>query len=67
MSNDYVAVGTGIFIASIILIMANGAGWIMNIFKLISCDWVLSGEEVLRIVGIFVVPLGGILGWIGHF
>lgn len=50
-----------------VVVLIIGIGWVMNIIKLISCDWIISGEEVLRVVGIFVAPLGGILGWFGHF
>jgi hypothetical protein len=42
-------------------------GWILNIVKIISCDWAISAEEVLRVVGIFVAPLGAVLGFVGHF
>lgn len=43
-------------------------GWIVNIFKLVGCDFSdLGAEVILRIVGIFVAPLGSILGFVGHF
>jgi len=41
--------------------------YILNILKLVSCDWVITAEEVLRVVGIFVAPLGWVLGFVGHF
>lgn len=41
--------------------------WVINIIRLASCDWIISGEEALRIVGIFVAPLGWVMGFIGHF
>lgn len=47
--------------------LISAIGWIMNIVKIISCDWVISGEEVLRVIGVFVAPLGAVLGFIGHF
>lgn len=39
-------------------------GWIMNIFDLLGASFdPLTGEVVVRLIGIFVFPLGGILGW----
>jgi uncharacterized protein YjeT (DUF2065 family) len=43
------------------------SSWIFNIYKLFQVDVVQSTEFILRIVGIFVVPMGVVLGWIGHF
>jgi hypothetical protein len=41
-------------------------GWIMNIVALVGgpelAQW--TTLEVLRVVGIFVAPLGGVLGWL---
>lgn len=51
----------------ILLIIAPVIGWVMNIIKLTTCDWVISGEEVLRVIGIFMFPIGCILGFFGHF
>lgn len=44
-------------------------GWVANIVKLTGCDFSNIGAEiVLRVVGIFVAPLGVILGlFVGHF
>ena len=40
-------------------------GWVMNIVELVNApalaQW--GAMEVLRVVGIFVAPLGGVLGW----
>jgi hypothetical protein len=39
-------------------------GWVWNIVKVAQSDFaVLTGLLVLRIVGIFVAPLGAILGY----
>lgn len=38
-------------------------GWIINIVELFHLEAILSGEGALRIVGIFIVPLGSIMGW----
>jgi hypothetical protein len=38
-------------------------GWEMNIFKLVGDD-VSIGIRVLRIIGIFVFPLGALMGYL---
>lgn len=59
----------GFFGLMIILVwLAAIAGWIMNIITLIKLAMVSGPVEftliiVLRIIGIFVAPLGAILGW----
>lgn len=40
-----------------------GIGWIMNVFKLVSSDSEMIGMLLARFAGIFLPPLGGILGW----
>lgn len=53
-----------LYLSAIIVLVI---GWVMNIVKLVSCDFIVSTEGVLRVVGIFVAPMGGILGYFGHF
>jgi hypothetical protein len=50
---------------SLLLAVGSAAlcGLVMNIFKLIGCDLVMSGEEVVRTAGILVAPLGAVLGY----
>lgn len=39
-------------------------GWCINIWKLFSMVYdPVTGEMILRIIGIFAVPFGGIMGW----
>lgn len=39
-------------------------GWIINIFKLTDLDFEPNYKaEVIRVVGIIVPPVGGIIGW----
>ena len=41
-------------------------GWIMNIWKIIDSGFVLAewgGMQVARVIGVFVAPLGAVLGW----
>ena len=39
-------------------------GWIANLVKIFLTDDILTGEFVLRIIGVFAVPLGAILGFL---
>lgn len=40
-------------------------GWIANIVKLVGMDQVLTtGMGIARIVGIFIAPLGSVLGFL---
>lgn len=46
-------------------ILAGAIGWWSNLLTLFEREvLVLSGETVLRIVGVFVVPLGAVMGWV---
>jgi uncharacterized membrane protein len=47
----------------LLLITAAIIGWISNIVALFSLD-TFGGEMVLRVVGIFLAPLGAILGFL---
>jgi hypothetical protein len=39
-------------------------GWILNIVKLVQSEFVLtSGMSIARAIGVFVAPLGSILGF----
>ena len=40
-------------------------GWCANVYKLVTCDLQLSEfgiMEIMRIIGIFIAPLGAVLG-----
>ena len=59
---------TGAILASIVFlcfVVAAVAGWVMNIITIAHSNFSdLTGLLVLRVVGIFVAPLGAILGWV---
>ena len=59
--------GKVIGVLAVIAVMIIGAiGWAWNIVKLFGFDGPLAEIgmlEVLRIIGIFLAPLGAILGW----
>ena len=39
-------------------------GWIINIVKIIGqFDLAITGLMVVRMIGVFVAPLGGVIGW----
>jgi hypothetical protein len=58
----------GAAIASLVIIglwIALITGWVMNIITIANSSFTpLEGFLVLRVVGIFVAPLGAVLGWI---
>jgi hypothetical protein len=52
------------YLIPIAIALAWGVGWVMNIITLIGADFSnITGLLVLRVVGIFIVPLGGVLGY----
>lgn len=49
----------------IAFMFAMGAGWVMNILEIVNqCCEPLTGLMVIRIIGIFVAPLGAVLGYV---
>lgn len=43
--------------------LAGIAGWVVNIIEVFHANFtVLTGELILRVIGIFVPPLGAIMG-----
>ena len=53
-----------LFIAWLSLIAAAGYGWVMNIVTLFGADFsIITGVLVLRVIGVFMAPLGAILGY----
>ena len=49
----------------LVAVVALGS-WVANIYKLIDGGFTIAqwgGMEVCRVVGIFVAPLGAVLGW----
>ena len=48
---------------AIFIVIFGGIGWVCNIVALFGLAH-LGGEALVRIAGIFMVPLGAILGYI---
>lgn len=47
------------------LLVAFVSGWIMNIMAVAGSSFdTITGMLVLRVVGIFIAPLGAVLGWV---
>jgi len=51
--------GIGLWVVSVLFLLA---GWVMNLITLFSMQG-FSGELFLRIIGVFMIPVGGILGY----
>jgi hypothetical protein len=47
------------------IVIAAIAGWIMNLGAIVDHDFVLeTGMGILRVIGVFVAPIGAVLGYI---
>ena len=54
----------GTVIAILVVFFAGLVGWVMNIAELIGMIGAsIDAEFVLRLVGVFVAPLGAVLGY----
>ena len=48
--------------------LAAVGGWVFNIIKLTACSFApLTSEPILRVIGIFLAPLGAVLGFVPHW
>lgn len=55
-----------IVIGGLLVVIAAFIGWVMNIVQLFGlADGGITGKFVLKCIGIFIAPLGAVLGWIG--
>ena len=49
----------------VVLILVGGTGWIWNIVKIVGSDFgAITGMLVMRVIGVFVAPLGCVLGFL---
>jgi len=46
-----------------LIVLLTAYGWVANIVKLVSSD-IITTLEIVRIIGIFLAPLGAILGYL---
>lgn len=62
--NISIKVGTAGMLFLLAVIGAMAIGWIMNIVTIAHSNFSdLTGMLILRVIGIFVAPLGSVLGW----
>lgn len=55
---------TSVELMVVVIWLAGVVGWCLNIYKIIGSDFgMLTGMLVARIIGVFVAPLGAILGF----
>lgn len=55
-----------ITLISLIIVILGVGGWVANVYKLISNGFEIAtwgGLEVARVIGVFIAPLGSILGF----
>lgn len=53
-------------IAIVLLAILSAGGWMANIYKIFTTGFEVAqwgGVEVMRIVGVFIAPLGSVLGY----
>lgn len=59
--------GLSVVLFAAVFALATLGGWVMNIAQLLSCDLTeVSVKEAMKIVGIVLVPVGAVMGWIGN-
>ena len=51
------------FLLGLTVIIAGVLGWILNIVALVGANEI-AGMEIARIAGIFIPPLGAVLGYL---
>ena len=51
-------------LVSVVLVLALVGGWVANIYKVCAADWAhLSGLLIMRVIGVFLAPVGAVLGF----
>lgn len=48
----------------LVVVVGGGIGWVLNIIDIAHTYHIFTGMLILRIVGIFVPPLGAVLGYL---
>lgn len=56
---------TSVELFVVLVFLFGGVGWVWNIVKIAGSDFAqITGMLILRIVGVFLAPLGAVLGYI---
>jgi len=50
--------------ACFVFILVVACGWVMNIIEIIQHEGGFTGMLVARVIGVFVAPLGAVLGYL---
>jgi len=51
-------------LVSIVVMGLMVAGWVKNLFALIGSNFdPITGEVMLRVIGVFIAPIGAVMGW----
>ncbi len=50
-------------VLALTIVIAGFIGWVMNIVTIATTFTELTGLMIIRIVGIFIAPLGAVLGY----
>lgn len=64
MAKQHVKIGIGTALILLALAITLVAGWGMNILDLVQTEqmWPLTGLTIVRLIGIFVFPIGALAG-----
>lgn len=63
MKDVYVSPWTMLLMIAVVLV--GSVGWVLNIVKLVQSDFaVITGMFVVRCIGVFIAPLGSVLGFL---
>ncbi len=64
-SKTEVKLGVIAILAVLLFTLAGVVGYVKNLMVLFNMSFdPLTGEAILRIIGVFLVPIGMILGWL---
>jgi hypothetical protein len=60
-----IVVGAGVLLLYTVLVLGGLAGYVMNVVDLIrEINGPIGALVVVRVIGLFLFPLGAILGWV---
>ena len=60
MNNKQVGI---FYVGYLLVVVALIIGWVMNILKIVAWEESM-GMLVVRAIGVFIGPLGGVMGWL---
>jgi hypothetical protein len=65
-TNTIALAGSGVAVLLTVMIAVGGAvGWVRNVIAVAHSDFhAIDGELVIRAIGIPMVPVGAVMGWV---